>query len=92
VAGEIRAASIAPIGGDLTDVIGDALSAAGIRSVALCGSRLLIDLDDPSRLSANELDGLGTRGWVLVPGGVQLIIGPEAEKIAERLRGFGGRH
>jgi PTS system N-acetylglucosamine-specific IIC component len=85
VAGEIRAASTAPIG-DLADIIAGALSAAGIRSVALCGSRLLVDLDDPSRLSAHELDGLGTRGWVLVPGGVQLIIGPEADKIAERLR------
>ena len=92
VAGEIRAASIAPISGDLANAIAGVLRPAGIRSVALCGSRLLIDLDDPSRLSAKELDRLGTRGWVLVPGGVQLIVGPEAEQIAERVRAASGGH
>jgi phosphotransferase system IIB component len=45
----------------------------------------MIDLDDPSRLSEIELDALGIRGWVLVKGGIQLIIGPDAEAVAEAL-------
>jgi PTS system N-acetylglucosamine-specific IIC component len=61
------------------------LEPAGIRSVELRGSRLLIDLERPLQLSGTDLDALGTRGWVLVDGGVQLIIGPDAEVVAEVL-------
>jgi phosphotransferase system IIB component len=53
--------------------------------VEVRGSRLLVDLEDSSRLSASDLDQLGTRGWVIVSGGIQLIIGPEAEAAAEAL-------
>ena len=91
VAGEIRSASAAQGSGNLANAIADSLGPAGIRSVALCGSRLVVDLDEPSRLFAEELDSLGTRGWVLVPGGIQLIIGPDAERVAEGLRGSSGR-
>ncbi len=89
VAGEIRdaAASARPVASaDLSDAIADALRPAGIQSVGHCGSRLLIGLDDPSMIAGADLDRLGTRGWVSVPGGVQLIIGPGAEATATRLR------
>ncbi|HZC37965.1 MAG TPA: N-acetylglucosamine-specific PTS transporter subunit IIBC [Sphingomicrobium sp.] len=90
VAGEIRAAAVAvpqprPAETDLVSAISNALRPAGIRSVTTCGSRLLVDLDDPSRLSDADLNRLGARGWVAVGGGVQIIIGPEAEAIAEAL-------
>jgi PTS system N-acetylglucosamine-specific IIC component len=71
---------------NLAAALRQTLEPAGIRSVEVRGSRLLVDVDDPSRLSATELDSLGTRGWVLVAGGIQLIIGPDADAVAEGLR------
>jgi len=91
VAGEIRAAAAtAPqTGAAVPEAIADALRPAGIRSIGRCGSRLLVELDDPSRISGADLDHLGTRGWVAVAGGVQLIIGPEAELVAAALSARG---
>ena len=89
VAGEIRAAfasSPASVQANLPTAITDALGSAGIRSIDRCGSRLLIGLDDPSRISAAELDQLGSRGWVQVSSGVQIIIGPHAETVSLELK------
>jgi hypothetical protein len=69
----------------LAEAIARALGPAGMRSVAVRGSRLLIALDEPSRLAKAELDALGTRGWVIVGGGVQRITGPGAEAVAAAL-------
>jgi PTS system N-acetylglucosamine-specific IIC component len=89
VLGEIRSAAVSArrAGQDpgLATAVAEALGPAGIRSVEVRGSRLLIDLADPSRLSAPDLDRLGTRGWVSVPGGVQLIIGPDADAVGAGL-------
>ncbi len=90
VASEIRTAALAvsqPVAAkpNVVSAIADALGPAGIRSVAVCGSRLLIDLADASQLKADELDKLDVRGWVAVPSGVQIIVGPEAEAAAEAL-------
>ncbi len=88
IAGEIRAAAAArrPTGDpDMVTAITEALRPARIQSVEARGSRLLIGLDDPSRLSASDLDQLGLRGWVLLPRGLQIIIGPGADAIAEAL-------
>lgn len=89
VAGEIRAAAAiskektaAP---DLVIAIADALRPAGIRSVEVCGSRLLIALDEPSRIDRDALDKLPTRGLVPVADGVQIIIGPAADAMAREL-------
>jgi PTS system N-acetylglucosamine-specific IIC component len=85
---EIRAARSAlrsPTSVDPSEIIFRALEPAGIRAFEVRASRLMIDLDDPSRLSEIELDALGIRGWVLVKGGIQLIIGPDAEAVAEAL-------
>lgn len=87
VAGEIRSATTRPDTVDPGPVAGlaKALRAARIRSVEVRGSRLLIDLEDPSQLAPSELDRLDTRGWVPVPGGIQVIIGPGAEEVAQVL-------
>jgi PTS system N-acetylglucosamine-specific IIC component len=88
VAAEIRSASVPRREAgksDLAAAIADTLEPARIRAVEVRDSRLLIDLDDPSRLSASDLDRLPTRGWVLVSGGIQIIIGPGAKAAAEAL-------
>ncbi|HEX6741533.1 MAG TPA: N-acetylglucosamine-specific PTS transporter subunit IIBC [Sphingomicrobium sp.] len=87
VAEEIRAARSAP--GEqpsLAAAIAAALRPAVIASVEVRGSRLLVALDEPARLSGPALDRLALRGWVAVSGGVQLIIGPGAEAVAGALR------
>ena len=88
IAGEIRAAASAGQASarpDIAAAIADALRPAGIRAVSTCGSRLLVDLEDMTRLSAPALDALPTRGWVAAAGGVQIIVGPGAEAVAEAL-------
>ena len=88
LAGEIRRAAAQAVPTDHPDLaaaIAQALRAAHIRTIGRCGSRLLIGLDDPSRISAAELDRLAIRGWVGVPGGIQIIVGPGAETTAEKL-------
>jgi N-acetylglucosamine PTS system EIICBA or EIICB component len=87
VADEIRAAKggTGEANSSMAQAIDQALESGVIRSVEVRASRLLIDLDDPSRLSASELDSLGLRGWVLVQGGIQLIVGPGAAVIADSL-------
>jgi len=84
---EIRAARSPPglVRRDRADAIAMTLERAGIRAVEVRGSRLLIDLDHPSLLSAAMLDALAIRGWVFVDGGVQLIIGPDAQMVAQAL-------
>ena len=84
LAQEVRSASDSQPDGPAA--IAQALSPAGIRKVGICGSRLMIDLDDTSRVSKEHLDALPVRGWVAVEGGVQIIIGPEAEAVAQQLR------
>ena len=88
IAGEIRAAASAGQASarpDIAAAIADALRPAGIRAVSTCGSRLLVDLEDMTRLSAPTLDALPTRGWVAAGGGVQIIVGPDPEAVAEAL-------
>jgi PTS system N-acetylglucosamine-specific IIC component len=71
---------------NLATAMADALREAGIRTIRRCGSRLLIGLNDPSRISADELDRLDTRGWICVTGGIQVIVGPNAERAEQELR------
>jgi PTS system N-acetylglucosamine-specific IIC component len=85
VADEMRSATSATKGQGVAGAIADALRPAGIRNVEVCGSRLAIELQDPSKLSSLELDRLGSRGWVAVEGGVQIIIGPDADTVGREL-------
>jgi PTS system N-acetylglucosamine-specific IIC component len=85
---EIRAARSVtrePVAQAAAADIARVLGPAGIRSIEVRGSRLLIDLDNPSQLSASDLDPIGVRGWVAVDRGVQLIVGPDAETVAAGL-------
>ncbi len=89
LAGEMRAATARNHPAERTNLasaIASALDQAGIRTVGRSGSRLLIGLDHPSLISAAQLDQLETRGWVFVDGGIQLIIGPNAEAVEQQLR------
>jgi N-acetylglucosamine PTS system EIICBA or EIICB component len=85
VAEELRSAASASQGQGLAAAIADALRPAGIGGVDVCGSRLAITLKDPSKLVPAELDRIGSRGWVAVAGGVQIIIGPDAESVGREL-------
>jgi PTS system N-acetylglucosamine-specific IIC component len=71
---------------DVADAIARALEPARIRKVGLCGSRLTIEVEDTGRIAKAELDKMPIRGWVAVDGGAQIIIGPEAEAVAQQLR------
>ena len=88
VAGEIRAAAAIPTADNPIDratAIIDVLASAGIRAVRRCGSRLLIDLNDPSAFPSAELERLNTRGWVITAAGIQLIVGPDAEAVQREI-------
>jgi len=88
VAGEIRAAAAIPTADNPIDratAIIDVLASAGIRAVRRCGSRLLIDLNDPSAFSSAELERLNTRGWVITAAGIQIIVGPDAEAVQREI-------
>ena len=88
LAGEIRSASIATElpAPSLARAITEMLGPAGISGVRICGSRLLIDLDDPSQVSAADLDSLPLRGWVGVQSGVQIIVGPNANSVLAEVK------
>ena len=88
VAGEIRSAAGSQRTGDdpnLAAAIVEVLRIAGIREIARCGSRLLVALDDPGKINPTELDRVATRGWVAVQGGIQIIIGPNADGVLNAL-------
>ena len=89
VAGEIRGAAGSQRNGDdtkLAAAIVGALRTAGIRTIARCGSRLLVGLDNPAKIDPADLDLVATRGWVAVEGGIQIIIGPNADAVFDALR------
>jgi PTS system N-acetylglucosamine-specific IIC component len=88
VAGELRAAaSRAPDHAprETAAAIANALRPAGIRSAEICGSRLVVELEDSSRLVTAEIDRLPVRGWVAVGRGIHIIIGPDAKKVLDAL-------
>ena len=88
VAEELRsAAAAASPDSRLGTAIADALRPAGIRGVERCGSRLLVELSDATKLSPAALDDLRVRGWVRVKSGVQVILGPDAESVRQLLVG-----
>ncbi|WP_321785572.1 N-acetylglucosamine-specific PTS transporter subunit IIBC [Paraburkholderia sp. J94] len=67
----------------------DALGgAANLKVVDACTTRLRLNVADPARVSEPALKAIGARG-VLKRGGesVQVIIGPEADIIADEIRG-----
>ena len=83
LAGEIRSAATATElpASEVAQAITNTLGPAGIGEVRTCGSRLVIDLADPSKMPAAELDKLPVRGWVRLRQGVQIIVGPIAPSV-----------
>jgi PTS system N-acetylglucosamine-specific IIC component len=65
-----------------------ALGGAGnIASLGACTTRLRLELSDRERVDAGALERLGARGTVRVGvSGLQVVVGPTAEQLAERMR------
>ncbi|HKH27756.1 MAG TPA: N-acetylglucosamine-specific PTS transporter subunit IIBC [Sphingomicrobium sp.] len=86
--GEIRSASAASElpATQIVQALAEALAPAGIKHVGICGSRLLIEVREPSKISPSKLDKLNLRGWVAVPSGAQIIVGPTANTILSEIR------
>jgi N-acetylglucosamine PTS system EIICBA or EIICB component len=83
VASEVRSAASEPSTGG-TASIREALEPAGIRRIGSCGSRLIVEVENPSRLDSAALDR-EPRGWVLLGNEVQIIVGSEATAIRDEL-------
>ncbi|PMR72024.1 N-acetylglucosamine-specific PTS transporter subunit IIBC [Halomonas heilongjiangensis] len=61
--------------------------AANLVSVGACTTRLRLVLNDPARLDEAALKALGSRGLLrLQGGGVQVILGPIADGVADEIR------
>lgn len=61
--------------------------AANLASVGACTTRLRLVLNDPARLDEAALKALGSRGLLrLQGGGVQVILGPIADGVADEIR------
>jgi len=61
--------------------------AANLTSVGACTTRLRLVLDDPSQIDEAALKALGSRGVMrLGGGGVQVILGPIADSVADEVR------
>ena len=86
--GEIRSASAASElpASQIAQALAEALAPAGIKHVGICGSRLLIEVREPSKISPSKLDKLNLRGWVAVPSGAQIIVGPTANTVLSEIR------
>jgi len=86
--GEIRSASAASElpATQIVQALAEALAPAGIKHVGICGSRLLIEVREPSKISPSKLDKLNLRGWVAVPSGAQIIVGPTANTVLSEIR------
>ncbi|MCH4562635.1 N-acetylglucosamine-specific PTS transporter subunit IIBC [Halomonas sp. EGI 63088] len=61
--------------------------AANLASVGACTTRLRLVLEDPARIDEAALKALGSRGLLrLQGGGVQVILGPIADGVADEIR------
>lgn len=61
--------------------------AANLKSVDACTTRLRLEVADSSSINETKLKSLGSLGVVRpAPGSVQVVIGPEAEILADEIR------
>ncbi len=61
--------------------------AANLRSVDACTTRLRLQVHDNARVDEFALKGLGSRGLVKpAAGSVQVVLGPEADMVADEIR------
>ncbi|HET9862251.1 MAG TPA: N-acetylglucosamine-specific PTS transporter subunit IIBC [Steroidobacteraceae bacterium] len=62
-------------------------TAANLRSVEACTTRLRLVLADPARIDEKALAALGSRGVLkLAQGAVQVVVGPVADQLASEIR------
>jgi PTS system N-acetylglucosamine-specific IIC component len=74
-------------GGEAGAYIAALGGAANIASLGACTTRLRLELVERDRADAKALGRLGARGVVRVgPTGLQVVVGPTAELLAERMR------
>lgn len=63
---------------------------SNLASVDACTTRLRLVLQDPARVDADRLRALGAKGIVKSgPNGVQVVIGPDADRLAGEIRALG---
>jgi N-acetylglucosamine PTS system EIICBA or EIICB component len=62
-------------------------SAENVKEVEACATRLRLELLDPTRVDERALKALGARGIVRAggPGGLQVVLGPEADLVASEI-------
>ncbi|WIT11251.1 N-acetylglucosamine-specific PTS transporter subunit IIBC [Paucibacter sediminis] len=66
--------------------------AANLRSVDACTTRLRLQVADNGAIDAAALRALGARGVIMpAPGSVQVVLGPEADQVADELRALQGQ-
>jgi PTS system N-acetylglucosamine-specific IIC component len=66
--------------------------AANLRSVDACTTRLRLQVVDNAAIDAAALRALGARGVIMpAPGSVQVVLGPEADQVADELRALQGQ-
>jgi len=66
--------------------------AANLRSVDACTTRLRLQVADNGAIDAAALRALGARGVIMpAPGSVQVVLGPEADQVADQLRALQGQ-
>lgn len=78
----------APEGGDRARAFVVALGgAANLRSVDACTTRLRLAVVDAAKIDGAALGRLGAKGVVKpAPGSVQVVLGPEADQVADAIR------
>lgn len=60
-----------------------------LKTIDACATRLRLELADPSQANESALKQLGARGVVKAAGGsVQVVIGPEADLLADEIRQY----
>lgn len=82
----------APTSGSAAAAYIDALGGkSNLASVDACTTRLRLVLQDPALLDADRLRALGAKGVVRSgPNGVQVVIGPDADRLAGEIRALAG--
>ncbi|MFC3531565.1 N-acetylglucosamine-specific PTS transporter subunit IIBC [Vogesella facilis] len=87
VAGAAPAAAAGSIGGRAGGFISALGGAANLKNVDACTTRLRLQVVDNGKVDEAALKALGSRGLIKpAAGSVQVVLGPEAELVADQIR------
>lgn len=91
-AGDATTSACPSMSGSTAAGYADALGGiSNLASVDACTTRLRLVLHDAARLDADKLRALGAKGIVKSgPNAVQVVIGPDADRLAGEIRAFAG--